>query len=494
MKEFFRKSLVVLVLAACFCIHLATLLKSEHPAGLDGYYYALQAKSFAETGSFENPDIASGYFLCGIWAKICGDPILGCKIWASLATAFLAASVYLFSKAVFRGGPELPFLFMVLASALPSVTQMSLNYINNLTGNAFFFMFAFCIMMYGKSRRKIILIPAVILFLLAATTHLVSMFCCLTFTGIVLVEKLGAKKRAVLLAAMALFGISVFFRERERFQDFISFRHVLPVFSTAVRRSANIFVAAEMSLAMILAWVSGAALCIKEKKFNPRILILPVTAFPFFNLASLDLGYRILLSSSMLSLIFSAWAMERIFTKRLRRIRTTRTALLALSAVILASSIFFTPELYSPEKDPPYGYYRKVAEKIQLDDDSLLICHLALNHVYTYYNNLRMALNYVPDFDFDKEKLWRAVHGVDISLCGDFYSENRDIFPEEDLVREIDGNYFLIREDLWQAYISQEDEELASCFRNWFNPWTKRPAFIRRNFRYGKYKKILEKN
>ena len=41
------------------------LQKSPEPNGLDGYFYALQAKSLVETGHLENPSFQCGYFLCG---------------------------------------------------------------------------------------------------------------------------------------------------------------------------------------------------------------------------------------------------------------------------------------------------------------------------------------------------------------------------------------------------------------------------------------------
>ena len=53
MKKIIYKTLTILILAVLlvltFKVRYQMYLKSNHPTGLDGYYYALQAKSFAET-------------------------------------------------------------------------------------------------------------------------------------------------------------------------------------------------------------------------------------------------------------------------------------------------------------------------------------------------------------------------------------------------------------------------------------------------------------
>ena len=140
--------------------------------------------------------------------------------------------------------------------------------------------------------------------------------------------------------------------------------------------------------------------------------------------------------------------------------------------------MFFTPRLYDKRRDPSYEYYKRIADKIELPDDSLLIAHLPLNHVYTYDKNLRDALNYVPDFYVAPEKLWRLAYGVNILSLEEHL--NADLPDFSAYVRPIDARYILIREDYWQAYLKNEDEEIIETYKNWFNPYTVRPAFIRK--------------
>lgn len=101
-----------------------------------------------------------------------------------------------------------------------------------------------------------------------------------------------------------------------------------------------------------------------------------------------------------------------------------------------------------------------------------------MNHVYTYYQNLRMALNYVPDFPFRKEKLWRLAYGVQSTTVQHLFPE-MDTFEFASLVQPIDRKYLLIREDMWNEYLRREQPDIRETRRNWYNPATPRPKFIR---------------
>ena len=147
---------------------------------------------------------------------------------------------------------------------------------------------------------------------------------------------------------------------------------------------------------------------------------------------------------------------------------------------------------YFPKEDPPYSYYKKVASKIQLPSDTLLIAQLGLNHVYTYYNGLKDALNWLPDFEIAQEKIWRLAYGVNSSYLQTFFEEHAlasesvderlDEIPENyaDLIEPIDSKYTLLCEDLWQFYLSHEEPEIAETYKNWYNPHEVRPSYIRK--------------
>ena len=135
-----------------------------------------------------------------------------------------------------------------------------------------------------------------------------------------------------------------------------------------------------------------------------------------------------------------------------------------------------------------------------------MIAHLGLNHVYTYYNNLRDCMNWLPNYDIDEDKIWRLAYGADAGrivevLVADYVKN----LPEEDMDRsdllgdveserlfkeitQVDNNYVLLQESIWQKYLSYEDPEIAETFNNWYNPSEVRPEYIRRTEK----KKVVE--
>ena len=55
-RKIFFSLIFVFSVVLLFVLRFTMLLKSSHPTGLDGYYYALQAKSLITNGALENPD------------------------------------------------------------------------------------------------------------------------------------------------------------------------------------------------------------------------------------------------------------------------------------------------------------------------------------------------------------------------------------------------------------------------------------------------------
>ena len=80
--------------AVTFFVRFKMYSKSVHPTGLDGYYYALQAKSLMQNGVLENPDYEIGYYLCGLFGKVFGDAIIGVKVCDAVTSALTCAAVF----------------------------------------------------------------------------------------------------------------------------------------------------------------------------------------------------------------------------------------------------------------------------------------------------------------------------------------------------------------------------------------------------------------
>ncbi|MGP1458409.1 MAG: glycosyltransferase family 39 protein [Treponema sp.] len=497
-----RLGAVCIAFAVTAALRFFMLSLSAHPTGLDGYYYALQAKSLVTTGALENPAPEIGFYACGLCSLLCGDAIVGCKIWAALSNALIPVAVFVFLQTLFqKKRPRQAFTALLFAACSPSVTTLCVNYINNQTGLVFFFLYgASAVNLFRQTdwkKRAAYGTLTLALFVLCVFSHLVSAAYAFIFTGLLILKKLPPKTQAAAIPIGLLCGAALFFTQIPRFQNVFSLAPILPVLSPFMRRSAGLPVCLEVSAYFLAVWGAAVFVIVRKKRFDAAALLAPVLFFPFWRLDILDMGYRMMLNAVPASIIFIQYLLlyrtqNRDSQNDVLTVETTldsqhdgkktlfQSSRKTVYAVNLALSalLFLTPRLYNKKRDPPYDYYKRVVEPIELDDDSLLIAHLGLNHVYTYYKNLRDCLNYVPDFYVAPEKLWRLAYGVDSIALEQHLPLDEQDFTQ--FVRPIDARYVLIREDYWQLYLSNEDEEIAETYQNWFNPHTVRPAFIRK--------------
>lgn len=491
MKKYYsvaKKLSLFALLIYVFFIRLIMLLQSSEPAGLDGYFYALQAKSFALNGVLENPDYKIGYYLCGIFAFIFKNPILGCKIYAALISSLLVYSVFRLLKSL-KTDFNFSICGAVLCSLSFSTSIMCINFINNLTGITFSLLYASAlIVLDSKSEKRIVdFIPAVVFFVLSILSHLVAAAFVFIFTVLFLIRKLSVKKQLILLIAAILFGLIIFSSQFSRFKSVFSLLPVLPVFSDFMRKAIGLRVVLEISIIFVLCWIIFIVAFIKSaknKKLDFLLFGIPVLFFPFWNLNILDMGYRMFLSAVPCGIVIIVYFISKI------KMVLKKSFVCFIVSIVLLPFIYFTKSAYDVSKDPPYKYYKKIAQQINLPDDSLLIAHLGMNHVYTYYNNLRDALNYEPDFFVEKEKLWRLVYGVNYLAIEDkLFDESEETINNN--LKVIDSSYILIREDLWKKFLEREEDVFVENYLNWFNPHTVRPTFIRKT-QIKKYKKGIE--
>ena len=134
-RKIFFSLIFVFSVVLLFVLRFTMLLKSSHPTGLDGYYYTLQAKSLIINGALENPDTEIGYYLCGLCSFFVKDAILGCKIWAAIASTLLSVSIFILVKTFSSEKRYIPFTaFVISAFCSPNLAYFEVNYINNLTG------------------------------------------------------------------------------------------------------------------------------------------------------------------------------------------------------------------------------------------------------------------------------------------------------------------------------------------------------------------------
>lgn len=493
---------VILYGILIFATRLFMLMKSEYPTGLDGFFYALQAKSLVVNGALENPDHEIGYFLCGFFSWVARDVFLGCKIQAALSSTLISVLIFILLKISCKDKIMIPCAGLLISSISAGITLFNINYINNQTGLVFFLSYCTTLIYFIKNAGRLTkkskfltFLLCLILLTLCGLSHLVSAAYAFIFTAIILIRKLKLKNQFLLLIACSILAVLLFFNQLPRFKSVFALSPILPCFSPSLMKLAGQPVSIEMSVFFVLTWLIGVWYLV-ELKFSknwPLSLFIPVLFFPFWKLDELDMGYRMLLNAIPVSIPLNLFLLESIFLHKKNKKSTDdlsseivsfdKPNVKALGLILIlffTVGLFFTPKYYNPKKDPPFRYYKSVVEKIDLPDDSLLIAHLPINHVYTYYCNLRDGLNYEPDFFVPEGKTWRLAYGTNADYLKQFFGE----YEEEELnelIVQLDGKYVLIREDLWQRYLKYEEDEIVDSLLNFYNPHTFRPAFIRKN-------------
>ena len=476
------------------------LQKSPEPNGLDGYFYALQAKSLVETGHLENPSFQCGYFLCGACSFIFRNPILGVKVWSALSSAGISLAIFLLLYSL-TGKTILSLFGFFLASASPTISLMGINYINNQTGILFLILYAASLSELSKilpeknckPASKIFLCALTLcLFVLSALSHKLTLVFSFVLSLVVLLpiffrilKKYRALNLIVWLCGILIFLAGGFFAFKffrlhsPRFANAFALPS-LPALSHKSMQNALGLGTVEMSVYAPLLYLAAICVLILKGPKRHLLLLVPAIYFPFWNLES-DMGLRLWMTAVPLGIPLLLYFFSSILPADGKLSKKIFPAVLCVLNFLLAIATFFTPRFYDPKTDPPYSYYKKVVRDIDLEKDSLLIAHLGLNHVYTYEKDLKDCLNWLPNFDVAKEKLWRLAYGVSERRIRDVL-ESCNAMPEtaKGFIRGIDQNYVLLREDLWQEYLSHEESDIAEALCNWYNPHEVRPDYIRK--------------
>lgn len=482
----FYISLIILCTAVIFTLRFTMLLKSNHPCGLDGYYYALQAKSLLVNHALENPDYKTGYYLCALTSFLCRNVITGCKLWAALASTLLSVSIFILLK-TFSKNKIISFAGLFISGfCSPSLASFEINYINNLTGLFCFFFFAslFYALINSwkelpKNKKIIYSSLAVFFFLTAAFSHLVSLAYCFIFACLVLLRKLKLKNQIILVVFAVFCFALLFIWQKGRFNSVFSITPILPVFSKPLINIIKLPVCLEMSLYFILTYGCAVIYALIKKHFDLFLLLPVIIFFPFWKLDTVDMGYRMFLNAVPCAICFILIIIYELTKEKLTS--TPKKLLIIPFAFLIILSFISKPhKIYNAKNDPPYEYYKKLVSKVDyLPQSSLLIAHLGLNHVYTYYNNLKDCLNYNCDFEVPDNEIWRLAYGVNADYLKEFFGEYEEDELDK-LIKPLDSNYTLIKEELWQRYLTYEEDEIVQSLNNWYNPHEYRPGFIRR--------------
>lgn len=485
----FKYFLISTIFILIFFVRFRMLQKSPFFNGLDGYFYGLQAESFAQTGLLENPDLETGYYICGILSFIFQNSILGVKIWASLSYSLFCLLVFSLVYQIVNNKKFLyAFSSMIICAGLFFTTAFSINYINNLTGLIFllFYVQIFIKIFHSKKINVFYIILLLILFVLCFLSHKVSFLYVLIFSTLSIFSRFSKVLQNKKILVCAIFAIVVFLiavlvvfvKQRSRFANTFGLPS-LPIFHkefiTALG-SKGAYCAIEITTIFLVAWFVFFIQLFVSKKISFETILFVILFFPFWNLKT-DMGYRMMLNGTVLGIPLIIY----FFSKLLKNIRPiyVKSVFCCISFASFIS-LLFSPISYDPKIDPPYGYYKELVKNIELPDDSLLIAHLGLNHVYTYYKNFRDCMNWLPDYEIDDDKVWRLAFGVDADYIKTFFYDISEEILSQSLL-PIDSNYVLIKEQLWNLYLKREDSVISETYKNWFNPYEVRPSYVRDN-------------
>ncbi|MCR5288456.1 MAG: hypothetical protein K6E51_00530 [Treponema sp.] len=482
---------IVFLLASVFFVRLSMLHKSHEPNGLDGYFYALQARSFIETGHLENPSHEPGYYLCGICSFFTDTPINGVKFWSALSATLTCLAVFLLLFALTKHFLASTLGFLLTASS-PTFASMSINFINNQTGICFLLLYVFFLIKLLQSFSFKHLLPAVTFLALSMISHKVTLLYAVAVTCIVLLPYIKQTfvsfyqkcntwntlyKVFILLAITIIFitGCIItylfFARHSPRFVHAFALPSLPFIHHKRLSMSVTTFGTYEITFYFVILYILGC-ITFAKKLHRTLALLIPALFFPMLNLDS-DMGVRLFMNAVPLCIPLFVFELYLVFSSIITKKGSIACGIFA--CLLLYVGLFLTPHVYNPKKDPPYSYYRQIVSKVTLADDTLLIAHLGLNHVYTYYNGLKDALNWLPDFAIPVEKTWRLCYGANENRIRDMLQKT-----DTDLISTIDRNYILLREDLWQQYLAIEDTDIAETYKNWYNPYQVRPAYIRK--------------
>ena len=331
-EKVFSAVLLATAFTALFLARLFMLNQSLEPNGLDGYYYALQAKSLMETGRLENPSLQPGYYLCGLGGILTGDAIQGVKLWAALSAALTSLAIWKLLFVLTKSN-LLSLLGFIVCGLSPSFATMSVNYINNQTGIFLLLCYAICIAFCIKKITWPRILIALIFLLLTMASHKITMVLSIAgslgiFLWLLVSRKMTGRKppsrvkllfAGVSVAFVAILGFHFFQLHSPRFFQSFSLPQ-LPFQSPSFQRVIGKYASWEIAAHSVLLYLVGLFSFIVRIPGRALALLIPILYFPFWNLES-DMGQRMLLNGLPLGIplvLYFGWSLLERLSQRLR--------------------------------------------------------------------------------------------------------------------------------------------------------------------------------
>jgi hypothetical protein len=469
-----------LLFIASFGLRWLMLNQSSVASGMDGYYYAEQARHLAQYGNFRSFENSIVVVLFGVIQKLIGNPVVSVKIGACLLAGLAAPAGFFFGNSGGRSVLNGMLLGSFLAVS-PSFSFLCAHFPKT-AGSIVFLFLALGALESGfkaNTRKGAWLILCGLSLLALASSHkLVFIVGVWVAVGICLdhLPPLPSFRwRTLGLGLAGVLGLAwgmkaVLPADLARLWPALTLPQGWPLTILSERVFLHPAIKAEIIMGLLGLLPGSVLLWFKAPRRFQTIfwlLLIPILFNPFLDFHVLDLGYRLILVAFLPGIVlWSRWAGsdQRKF---------------AAGLAICGLFSIFTARVYDPKIDEEnLETYQEVVTHMPKNDFPLIICHLGLNYYYTWATG-KDTLAFVPDDAlYPPEETWRISWGV----SRDAYDE---LFPLIDHdgspdVRMLTTDYALIREDVWRQILEHipPGTFLASLTRSWRNPYEARPSFI----------------
>ena len=466
-----------------FGIRLWMLTQTSVATGTDGYYFAEQARFFAEHGRFRSFENSIVVVFFGVIQRLGVDPVLAVKWGVSLLVGAAAPAGFIY--AVSTSGRLYHGLLLGLFLAVsPSLSYLCAHFPKT-AGSLVFLFLALAALersFQSKTRERswTWLIVSVLLLLALASSHkLVFLIGVWVSVGIFLDHwttlppirwRSWGLGIAVGLVGLVLAMKAVIPSDLDRLWPAFTWPQGWPLKILGEKVFLHSAIQAEVIMAL-LALAPGIVFL--RSKTSGRfqtlswLLLIPLLFNPFLDFHVLDLGYRLMLVVFLPGIaLWSRWA------------GSDRRGF-AMGMVACGLFFIFSGRVYVPTLDEEnVETYQKLIERMPKNDFPLVICHLGLNYYYTWATG-KDTLAFVPDDRvYPPEATWRISWGVSRDAYDGVLSSIGDDRLSE--VRMLTTDYALIREDIWRMARARVPPGtfLESLMTSWRNPHAARARFI----------------
>lgn len=470
----------ILLFLIAFGLRWKMLTQTNVATGVDGYYFAEQARFLAEHGRFRSFENSIVVILFAAIQRVMGNPILAVKGGVSLLAGLAAPAGFLygtFSSGRLKSG----ILLGSLLAVSPSLSYLSAHFPKTAGAPVFLFA-ALALLEWGLSLGKpkvLALAFSGILFLALGFAHkLIFLIGAWIAVGTLIDHSAGHfsfRPRALFLSLLLMGSLLALGKvllpvDLLRILPALSWPQGWPLALLGKRVFLHPVLHAEMVLSL-LALFPGFWLLKNRPSFRYRTLawalLIPALFNPFLNNTVLDLGYRLILTVFLPGVVLWSWGIPNK--------KKFVLGGLGLSALLG----FFSGKVYEPGFDETNAKtYHRIIDQMPKNEFPLVICHLGLNYYYTWVTG-KDTLAFLPDDDqYPPDQTWRISWGVSHDAYENVLGQinRRDLPP----VQMLTPDYALIREDVWRLFLEglPPGTFLNEIVSSWRNPHTPRPSFI----------------